>query len=176
MHFLRDGHELKEKYPHEEQLFTWAASVKAIYEQAVTWAEQGPDPQLSPRQQSLARVAHQHAFEQHLWQVCQPYVRTAVPQHTLCERVERFLPELFVFVAVPGVPAHNDVIAYCTPSAWLACLLKLTFILVMRSFAGRWEQHDPTAISMVHGNAPSSPPIPDRLWRHSIGLSGFSGG
>ena len=28
--------------------------------------------------------------------------------HTLCERVERFLPELFVFVAVPGVPADNN--------------------------------------------------------------------
>ena len=108
VHFLRDGHELKEKYPHDEQLFTWTACVKAIYEQAVAWAEQGPDQRLSPRQQSLARVAQQHAFEQQLWQVCQPYVRTAVPQHTLCERVARFLPELFVFVAVPGVPAHNN--------------------------------------------------------------------
>ena len=33
---------------------------------------------------------------------------TATPQHTFCERVERFLPELFVFVAIPGVPAHNN--------------------------------------------------------------------
>jgi len=108
VHFLRDGHELKEKHAHDEQLFTWTASVKAIYEQAVAWAEQGPDHRLSPRQQQQARMAQQHAFEQQLWQVCQPYVRTAVPQHTLCERVERFLPELFVFVAVPGVPAHNN--------------------------------------------------------------------
>jgi hypothetical protein len=30
------------------------------------------------------------------------------PQQTLCERVERFLPELFVFVGVPGVPSHNQ--------------------------------------------------------------------
>ena len=30
VHFLRDGHELKEKYPHDEQLFSWTASVKAI--------------------------------------------------------------------------------------------------------------------------------------------------
>src|SRR6266851_5111686 len=75
-----------------------------------------------------------------------------------------------------AVPFDNDVIAYCTPSAWLASLLNLTFILVMRVLAGRWEQHDPTAISMVHGNAPSSPPIPDRLWRHSIDLSGLGGG
>jgi len=108
VHFLRDGHELKEKYPHDEQLFAWATSVKAIYEQAVTWAEQGPDAHLSPRQQQQVRVAQQHAFEQQLLAVCRPYVGTATPQHTLCERVERFLPELFVFVAVPGVPAHNN--------------------------------------------------------------------
>jgi transposase len=28
--------------------------------------------------------------------------------HTLCERVERFLPELFVFVARSGVPSDNN--------------------------------------------------------------------
>ena len=108
VHFLRDGHELKEKYPHDEQLFSWTASVKAIYEQAVTWAEQGPAQHLSPRQQQQARVAQQRTFEQQLLAVCRPYVGSSAPQHTLCERVERFLPELFVFVAVPGVPAHNN--------------------------------------------------------------------
>jgi transposase len=108
VHFLRDVHELKEDWPHDESLRTWASCVKTIYEQAVAWAEQGPDTALSPRQQQQARVAQQHAFEQQLWQLCQPSVRTAAPQHTLCERVERFLPELFVFVAVPGVPAHNN--------------------------------------------------------------------
>lgn len=46
--------------------------------------------------------------EQRLWKLCQPFVHTSAPQHTLCQRVERFLPELFVFVAVPGVPAHNN--------------------------------------------------------------------
>src|SRR5207245_2599985 len=55
-----------------------------------------------------ARVAEPHAFEQQLLEVCRPYVGSSAPQHTLCERVERFLPELFVFVAVPGVPAHNN--------------------------------------------------------------------
>jgi transposase len=95
VHYLCDAHELKEKYPRDEQLFRWAASVKAIYEQTVAWVQQGPDPQLSPRPQ------------QQLLAVCRPYVGTPSPQHTLCEQVERFLPELFVFVAVPGVPAHN---------------------------------------------------------------------
>lgn len=108
VHFLRDVHDLKEKHPHDEHLLSWATSVKAIYDEAVAWVADGPDQNTSPRAQSLARVAQQHVFERCLWQLCQPFVRTAMPQHTLCERVERFLPELFVFVAVPGVPAHNN--------------------------------------------------------------------
>jgi transposase len=108
VHFLRDVHELKDAFPEDEDLRSWGKEVKALYEQAVAWAGQPPDPKLSPRQQHQVRVAHQHAFEQRLWKVCQPYAHTAAPQHTLCERVERFLPELFVFVAIPGVPAHNN--------------------------------------------------------------------
>lgn len=108
MHFLRDVHDLKEKYPQDESLSAWADSVKAIYERAVTWVASGPDPTFSPHQEQQERETSQHAFEQQLWQVCQPYLRTDVPQHTLCERVERFLPELFVFVRVPGVPAYNN--------------------------------------------------------------------
>src|SRR5207249_875896 len=69
---------------------------------------QDGNPGPSPRQEHQLRVAHQRAFEQRLWKLCQPYAHTSVPQHTLCERVERFLPELFVFVAVPLVPAHNN--------------------------------------------------------------------
>jgi transposase len=108
IHFLRDIHDLKEEVRQDEEVLRWAKAVKAIYEQALACVQSGPDLNLPPRHQQQAREAHQHAFEQLLWQVCQPYVRTVAPQHTLCERVERFLPELFVFVAVPGVPAHNN--------------------------------------------------------------------
>jgi transposase len=108
VHYLRDVHDLKEKYPHDEPLLNWAAAVKAIYDEAVAWAEHGPDQHASPRQQHLARKAMQHDFEQRLWQLCAPYVQTSTPMQTLCKRVETFLPELFVFVAVPGVPAHNN--------------------------------------------------------------------
>lgn len=108
VHFLRDIHELKDDFPDDQDLHQWAKQVKALYEQAVAWAEKGMDPTLPPRRQQHLCVAQQHAFEQHLWTLCQPYARTTAPQHTLCERVERFLPELFVFVAVPGVPAHNN--------------------------------------------------------------------
>jgi len=108
VHFLRDIHDLKKLYPQDEIVLTWAKDVKAVYEQAVAWVQQPLDPGLSPCQLDRLRVAQQHAFEQHLWKLCQPYAHTLAPQHTLCERVEQFLPELFVFVAVPGVPAHNN--------------------------------------------------------------------
>ena len=108
VHFLRDVHDLKKKFPQDEALLTWAKQVKAIYDVAVAWATSGPDPHLTQRAQQQTRVAHQHAFEQQLWDLCRPFVREEVPQQTLCKRVESFLPELFVFVAVPGVPAHNN--------------------------------------------------------------------
>jgi hypothetical protein len=108
VHFLRDVHDLKKKFPQDEALLTWAKNVKAIYDEAVAWAVQDPDLQQTPRERQQARVAQQHAFEQRLWALCQPFVPQEVPQQTLCKRVESFLPELFVFVAVPGVPAHNN--------------------------------------------------------------------
>jgi len=108
VHFLRDSHDLKKLHPQDEVLFIWAKDVKAIYETAVAWAGQEPDLTLSPRKLERVSVAQQHVFEQRLWKRCQPYAHTTAPQHTVCERVEQFLPELFVFVAVPGVPAHNN--------------------------------------------------------------------
>jgi transposase len=83
-----------------------AKDVKAVYDRAIAYA--GPDLSLPPAKQEAARRTLQHAFEQELWQLCAPYAHTSSPLHTLCERVERFLPELFVFVAVPGVPAENN--------------------------------------------------------------------
>lgn len=108
VHLLGDIHDLKELYQGDETLLAWAKEVRAIYDEAVAWAAHGPDPGLSPAQQNQARKVQQHHYEQRLLDLCRPYLRTDTPQHTLCERVERFLPELFVFVAVPGVPSHNN--------------------------------------------------------------------
>lgn len=108
VHLLRDVHDLKKQFPQDEALLLWAKEMKAIYDDAVAWAASVLDPHLSPRQQQQARVAQQHAFEQRLRTLCQPWVSLDVPHQTLCKRVESFLPELFVFVAIPGVPAHNN--------------------------------------------------------------------
>ncbi len=106
VHLLRDAHKLKEEHPEDAQVQQWVKDLKAIYERAVAYA--GPDLSLPPAKQEATRCQQQHAFEQELWQVCAPYAHTTSPLHTLCERVERFLPELFVFVARPEVPAHNN--------------------------------------------------------------------
>jgi transposase len=106
VHFLRDRHELTEQYREDTQVQQWAKDVKALYDRAVAYA--GPDPSLPAAKQEAARRKQQHAFEQELWQLCAPYAHTSSPLHTLCERVERFLPELFVFVARPEVPAHTN--------------------------------------------------------------------
>lgn len=106
VHFLRDIHDLKKLHPDDAELWQWAKEVKQIYERAK--AAPAPDPHLLLTKQQTQRLALQHAFEQELWQVCAPFVRTQARMSTLCERVERFLPELFVFVASPGVPSDNN--------------------------------------------------------------------
>jgi hypothetical protein len=105
---LRDVHDLKKQFPQHLLLLTWARKVKALSDEAVAFTPPGPDPHQAPREQQQARVAPQHACEQQWWARCQPLVPQEVPQQTLCKRVERFLPERFVLVAIPGVPAHHN--------------------------------------------------------------------
>ena len=44
VHFLRDVPDLKDDFPEDEELRDWAKDVKAVYEQAVAWAGQEPEP------------------------------------------------------------------------------------------------------------------------------------
>jgi hypothetical protein len=170
----------------EEQGAVWAADLKELLlsmKQATQQAREQGKRWLDP----LEVLDWERAFLRLLDEGDHVTPRATAPPGTkgrikqsaarnLLDRMRKHQKAVFCFLEDLRVDFDNDVVAYCTPCAWLACLLKLTFILVMRVLAGRWEQHDPTAISMVHGNAPSSPPIPDGLWRHSIGLSCFSGG
>lgn len=101
VHLLRDIHELKEKHPKDQGLRKWAAKVKAIYERAKGY--QGPSAKLAPSEQQAERVRRQREFEQELLKVCRVQLKKKRVQSRLCERVERFLAELFVFVADPRV-------------------------------------------------------------------------
>lgn len=106
VHLLRDIHELKEKHKEDHQLNEWAEAVKAIYEEAKGY--EGPNGRLGPVEQKEERVKRQREYEKELMRVCRPYLKKKSPHSTLCERIERFLPELFVFVADPRVPSDNN--------------------------------------------------------------------
>jgi hypothetical protein len=84
----------------------WAEGVHKIYERAKAYG--GPDPRLPATVQQAQRVKQQHQYQQELWALCQPYVKTEAPMRVLCQRIERFLPELFTFVADPRVPSDNN--------------------------------------------------------------------
>ncbi len=106
VHLLRDIHELKEKHSTDKRLKKWAGAVKAIYDRAKAY--KGPPARLGPVEQQQQRVKQQREYEQELMKVCRPHLKKKKPQSRLCERIERFLPELFVFVADPRVPSDNN--------------------------------------------------------------------
>jgi hypothetical protein len=53
-------------------------------------------------------------------------------------------------VCPPHRPDKNDLVAYCTPSAWLACSLIFVSILLRSMFIGWWEDRDPMIIGSIH--------------------------
>ena len=105
-HLLRDIHQLKEKHPQHQGLAEWAQEVREVYDQAQAYP--GPDPQLPETVQQSQRVKQQQQYQQQLWSICKPYVGSDAPMRVLCQRVERFLPELFTFTADPRAAADNN--------------------------------------------------------------------
>ena len=103
-HLLRDIHRLKEQYPQHPGLAGWAQWVREVYDQA----HPGPDPELPETVQRVQRVKLQQQCQQRLWSICQPYLGSDAPMRVPCQRVERFLPELFTFVAEPQAKADNN--------------------------------------------------------------------
>ncbi len=106
VHLLRAIHQLKERYPQDLALAKWAQGVREVYDRAQAYP--GPDPRLPGVVQQAQRVKQQREYEQELGTLCQPHVKTSAPMRVLCQRVERFLPELFTFVAEPQAPADNN--------------------------------------------------------------------
>ena len=105
-HLLRDIHQLKEKYPGHQGLAGWAQQVREVYDQAQAYP--GPGPELPETVQRAQRVKLQQQCQQRLLDICKPYLGSDAPMSVLCQRVERFLPELFTFVAEPRAKADNN--------------------------------------------------------------------
>jgi transposase len=106
VHLLRDIHELQRLHPTDVGLARWARQVKRLYEKAT--AAPRPPPAWSAQRQESWRRRRQHAAEAVLAKRCRPFVGQPVPQRVLCQRILKYLPELFTFVADPRVPADNN--------------------------------------------------------------------
>jgi len=98
-HVLRDIHELKVLYPEDGRLERWAARVHQRYREAVAFSSPGEQERLEAKRR----------FERRLLTDCKPFLADeGAVQRRLCLRIQRFLSELFVFVAQPEVPADNN--------------------------------------------------------------------
>ncbi len=98
-HLLRDIHDLKALYPEDAKLARWAAAVHQLYAKAKAFAH----PQAGKRR--LAQLE----LERKLLARRSPFLDDPLAvQGKLCRRIERFIKELFVFVAEPDVPSENN--------------------------------------------------------------------
>jgi transposase len=101
VHLLRDLHELKAEQARREEVVTWAAAVRELYETAQTWlaADRSPTERRSQYTELYQRACT----------LGQQYAFTAEhPCQVLAKRLLRHQDELFQFVLQPGVPADNN--------------------------------------------------------------------
>lgn len=98
-HLLRDIHDLEALYPEDSGLAHWAANVHRLYAEAKALVSS----------EAWRRRRAQLRLEGRLLALCRPFLNNpSAVQAKLCRRIERFIKELFVFVADPAVPADNN--------------------------------------------------------------------
>jgi transposase len=98
-HLLRDIHNLRAVYTDDTGLAQWAAAVQQLYADAKALVS----PQAQQRRRAQLRL------EGKLLVLCRPFMGDPLAlQGKLCRRIERFIKELFVFVAHPAVPSENN--------------------------------------------------------------------
>lgn len=101
-HLLRDIHDLRVAHPDHAAMAAWAAAVHALYLDAKQVA--------SSAATGTARLAARDELERRLTALCAPFWQpdSPAPQASLCQRIDRFLDELFEFVLDPAIPADNN--------------------------------------------------------------------
>ena len=88
----------------------WATQVHGVYTRARAFGAAADSRPATPRTHA------QQAFQTELLDLCVPFVEAAeadVPQAVLCRRIQKYLPELFTFVAEPAVPSDNNAAERC---------------------------------------------------------------
>ena len=104
-HLLKDARELAEINADSPPVVAWVEALQALYEEAKACC-------LALRELSAngrARRKARRRLEKLAAKLAQPYAKdSAAPQRVLAQRIIRHLPELFVFVTDPAVPATNN--------------------------------------------------------------------
>ncbi|MDO8586818.1 MAG: IS66 family transposase, partial [Armatimonadota bacterium] len=98
VHFLRDLRKLKDDHPDETEVAKWVDEVIGVYRRAKRFRSNKFEE----------RLAKRIVFEEEALSLALPFVKTDLPQRVLAQRIERFLPELFVFVEDPRAPSDNN--------------------------------------------------------------------
>ena len=137
-HLLRDVHDLVVAHPRVAGVRGWADAVHALFRRAQAFASADP----------RARHRAAQAFQADLAALCAPYLPPAArpdpatlpvpPQRTLCQRIERHLADLFVFVEDPAVPPTNN-----------AAERSLRHLVVSRKISGGTRSAAGTAAKMT---------------------------
>ena len=106
-HLLRDIHKLNEQHPQERGP---GQMVPRRCVRCTTMLRPAPNliPTCPKQCGGPRRIERQQRYQQWLWSICKPYLGSDAPMRMLCQRVERFLPELFTFVAEPRASADNN--------------------------------------------------------------------
>jgi len=98
-HLRLDIHELREFYPDDASVQTWAKELGDLYATAKAFSH--------PKERE--RLCAKQRFERLALAICAPYREDqAAAQRRLSARITRFIEELFVFVLHPEVPSQNN--------------------------------------------------------------------
>jgi hypothetical protein len=132
VHLLRDIRDLRAAHPGDGELAAWAEAVHDLYLEAKQVAAGDAD--------FAARVAARADIERRLGAACAPHWQAGcpVPQATLCQRVDRFLDELFEFVLDPALPSDNN-----------RAERSLRPLVIARKVSGGSRSEDGTAVRMA---------------------------
>ncbi len=106
VHLFRDIKKLKDDNPKDKLLKAWIRSVHKVYEEAKFYP--GPDPNLLPALKEQERIEKETYFKQKLKKLCDPYIKTQLPQSKLSARGIKYLSEMFAFVRFEGVNPDNN--------------------------------------------------------------------
>jgi len=104
-HLLRDAADLAELNADRPEVVGWVESLQALYQEAKAVASACTELSADSR----VRRKERRRLEKLAAQLARPYAKNHdAPQRVLAHRILKHLPELFVFVTDPAVPATNN--------------------------------------------------------------------